>query len=88
MLIVNNPKDAFELIELIPEIKEINIGNFGRNATNEESSPRKPLSKNVYVNDSERKQFKDLVNTGKYIYFQTVPEEPQINMADLLGGKN
>lgn len=87
MLIVDCPGDALELIKLIPEIKEINVGNYGRNSINHEADKRKQLTKNVYANKKEREQFQELVNSGRHIYFQTIPEDRKEDFKDILGGK-
>lgn len=87
MLIVDNPADALELIRQIPKIKEINVGNYGRNSINHEPDERKQLTKNIYVNGKEREEFKNLVETGRFIYFQTVPEDKKEDLKDILGGK-
>ena len=77
MLIVDNPADALEL----------NVGNYGRNSINHEPDERKQLTKNIYVNGKEREEFKKLVETGRFIYFQTVPEDKKEDLKDILGGK-
>lgn len=87
MLIVDCPADALRLIELIPEIKEINVGNYGRNTVNREPDERKQLTHNVYANNKERKQFQQLVDTDRFIYFQTIPEDKKEDFKDILRGK-
>lgn len=85
MLIIDSPADALELTNKIPEIKEINIGNYGRNSINHDPDKREQLTKNVYANHKEREQIKKLVDSGRYIYFQTVPEDKKTNFKDILG---
>lgn len=78
MLILKNPKDALDLINLGIEIKSINIGNMAH----KENTVQIKRSINVTPEDIEN--FKKLNSAGVELTSIMVPDEPKTNLMDYL----
>ncbi|MDF2673627.1 MAG: mannose/fructose/sorbose transporter subunit [Clostridiales bacterium] len=78
MLILKNPKDALDLINLGVEIKTINVGNMGHN----DSTVQIKRSINVTKDDIEN--FKKLNSDGVKLTSIMVPDEPTTNLMDYI----
>lgn len=76
MLILKNPKDALDLMELGVEIKSINIGNMAH----KENTVQIKRSINVTTEDIEN--FKKLNSSGVELTSIMVPDEPKTNLMD------
>lgn len=75
LVLVNSPEDAVKVVEKVPSIPYINIGNYGRIAPEKPGMPRKRFGNNIYCDDVEVKSFKQLIDTGLKCIYQTTPEE-------------
>lgn len=75
LVLVNSPEDAEKVVEKVPNIPYINIGNYGRIAPEKPGKPRKRYGNNIYCDEEEVKSFKQLINTGLKCIYQTTPEE-------------
>jgi mannose/fructose/N-acetylgalactosamine-specific phosphotransferase system component IIB len=75
LVLVNNPRDAVEIIEQVKDIPFINVGNYGRIAPDVPGKPRKAYGRNIYCNEMEVEEFRKLVATGLKCIYQTTPEE-------------
>ena len=88
LVIVSTPSDLLRIIENVPEIKDVNVGNYGRIASKEGTNVRKTYRPNFYAYDSEMKIFKKIIDHGVNCYYQTTPEDPQENMERFLNKEN
>ena len=76
MVIVSNPNDLVTVLENVKGIPQIIVGNYGRIAPAKPNMPRKRYGNNIYCDDIEVEEFKQLVATGLKCIYQTTPEEP------------
>lgn len=81
LVLVDNPRDARTMIAELPDVKMINIGNYGRIGKEEVLHSRRRYSKNIYCNPQEADDFRLLIETGIPCIYQTVPEEAPVNIA-------
>ncbi len=84
LVLVKNPWDLARMVESVPGIEKVNIGNYGRVEPEHEGHPRKRYGNNLYIDDTELPEFKKVVAKYKAIY-QTTPEEPAEDLAKLIG---
>lgn len=70
MILVKGPQQALQLVQDIPEIKEINYGGIAK----KEGS--KSYGQAIYLNSEELKVTKDIVSKGVKIFIQQVPSSP------------
>lgn len=78
MLILKNPRDALDLIDLGIEIKAINVGNMAH----KENTLQIKRSINVTLEDIEN--FKKLNINGVELTSIMVPDEPKTNLMDYI----
>ena len=76
LVLVNSPSDAVKVVNSVSDIPYINVGNYGRIAPAKPNMPRKRYGNNIYCDDIEVEEFKQLVATGLKCIYQTTPEEP------------
>ena len=76
MVIVSNPNDLVTVLENVKGIPQIIVGNYGRIAPAKPNMPRQRYGNNIYCDDIEVEEFKQLVATGLKCIYQTTPEEP------------
>lgn len=72
LVLVSSPRDAIRLVDLVSEITEVNIGNFGR-INNTTGIQKEQLYSNVFVSASEKEDLIELKNKVNEVYVQTVP---------------
>ncbi|AXX65239.1 PTS mannose/fructose/sorbose transporter subunit IIB [Bombilactobacillus bombi] len=70
MILVKGPEQAKELINIIPEIKEINYGGIAKKANS------KQYGQAVFLTPEELKQTKDIINHNVKVFIQQVPSSP------------
>ena len=75
LLLVNCPADALKMLNSLPEITYMNVGNYGRVAPEKAGFPRKCYGHNMYCNSEEVDQFKQIIAKGIKCIYQTTPEE-------------
>ena len=75
LLLVNCPADALKVLNELPEITYINVGNYGRVAPEKPGFSRKRYGNNIYCHSEEVEQFKQIINKGIKCIYQTTPEE-------------
>lgn len=76
MLMVKSPKDALELVNRLPgKIKEINVGNYGREVHEAVVQQRKTYSLHLYCTEEEAQQFRALAACGLPCNYQVIPED-------------
>ena len=74
LVLVNSPSDAVKVVNSVSDIPYINVGNYGRIAPVKPNMPRKRYGNNIYCDDIEVEEFKQLVATGLKCIYQTTPE--------------
>ncbi|MFV0479067.1 MAG: PTS system mannose/fructose/N-acetylgalactosamine-transporter subunit IIB [Anaerorhabdus sp.] len=75
LLIVSNPKDLLHVMQSINEKPVVNVGNYGRIAPKENDVVRKTYRPNLYAYDQEVTIFKETLNLGMEVIYQTTPED-------------
>ena len=83
LVIVGTPGDMLRVVENVPNIEYLNIGNYGRVASKMGTQPRKTYRPNLYAYDSEVEIFKKILDLGVKCYYQTTPDEAQENLAKI-----
>jgi len=81
LLLVNNPKDALELVKRVEGVPFVNVGNFGMLNTNEE---RKQLATSFAVTPGEVSIFKEIVRLRPNSNYQMTPTLTPLKISDLL----
>lgn len=87
LVLVNSPKDALNLVSRVPGIEKVNVGNYGRVAPKKPGMERRRLDNNLYCDEEEMAQFRELMDTGLECIYQTTPEEPAIELRKLIPEK-
>lgn len=84
LVLVNSPQDALEMVRRVEGIPFINIGNYGRVAPKKPGMDRARFDNNLYCDEEEVKQFKELMGCGLDCIYQTTPEEQAIALKKLI----
>ncbi len=84
LLLVKNPWDLNKMLEKVPNIKKINIGNYGRVEPEHEGYKRKTYGSNLYIDDFELDEFKKIAGSSIESIYQTTPEETAESLKKLL----
>lgn len=85
MVLVNTPKDAYQICSDNPIIKEMNVGNYGRVNSSEES--RIQVSAGLLVNDVDREWFHKIIDLGVDGYVQMTLDQKREDLGRLIGDK-
>lgn len=85
LVLVKNPWDLVKMIESVPGIEKVNIGNYGRVEPEHAGHPRKRYGNNLYIDETELPEFKKVVASGHKCIYQTTPEEPAEDLEKLIG---
>jgi PTS system mannose-specific IIB component len=78
MLILKNPKDALDLINLGVEIKIINVGNMAHHDNTVQ------IKRSINVTQEDIANFKKLNDDGVKLTSIMVPDEPATNLMDYI----
>ena len=78
LLIVNSVKDAFTMVNGVPEIKSVNFGGIRMN------EGMRLISKAVAVNDEDITLLKELLNKGIELELRQVPTDKKQMMESLI----
>jgi fructoselysine and glucoselysine-specific PTS system IIB component len=78
LLIVNSVKDAFAMVNGVPEIKSVNFGGIRRN------EGMRLISKAVAVNDEDITLVKELLNKGIELELRQVPTDKKQMVESLI----
>lgn len=84
LVLVNGPEDALRLAGQVKGISFINVGNYGRVAPKKPGMERKRLDNNLYCDEAEMEQFRELMAKGIECVYQTTPEEQAIPLGRLI----
>ncbi|MCH4206981.1 MAG: PTS sugar transporter subunit IIB [Solobacterium sp.] len=85
LVLVKNPTDMIKMIESVPDIEKLNIGNYGRVEPEHQGHKRKTYGNNLYIDDLELPLFQKIASSPIECVYQTTPEEPAENLKKLLG---
>lgn len=85
LLIVSNPDDLLKVAKAIPNIPQINVGNYGRIAAKHGTEMRKTYDQNLYLYEDEKAVLKQVVALGYPCNMQTTPEMTSQDLGKLLG---
>jgi len=83
LVLVNSPSDAVKMVKNVPDIPWINVGNYGRLAPKKPGMTRVAYGNNIYCDEQEVEEFKELIATGLKCIYQTTPEEPAEDVSSL-----
>ena len=75
LVLVGSPQEVLQVLQAVPGIEKVNIGNYGRVAAKEGTEFRKSYRNNLYLYDKEVVTLREIVNTGVECIYQTTPEE-------------
>lgn len=78
LILCESVEDVYRLTKGTDRIKEINLG--GTKAADD----RKTISKAVHLSESDIEKVKELVNDGKNIFVQMVPDDVSVDVMKLL----
>lgn len=78
IILVKTPQIISKLIDKGIAISDIILGGMGANVT------RSKLIRNVYTNQEERDSLKVLIDHGKHIHYQIVPDEKKTDLSQIL----
>lgn len=87
LIIVGTPNDMLRVVENVPGIESVNIGNYGRVASKMGTEPRKTYKPNLYAYDSEVEIFKKVIDRGIKCSYQTIPDDAPENLAKIFEKK-
>lgn len=85
LVIVSNPDDLLKIIQNVPDIPLVNVGNYGRVASKVNGEERKTYRRNLYAYDSEVAVLKKVIATGIKCVYQTIPDDAPEDLAKVLG---
>ncbi len=85
LVIVSNPDDLLAVVSKVEDIPVVNVGNYGRIASNQGDEPRKTYRSNLYAYPSEVAVLKKVIETGVDCNYQTTPEDNPESLKNVLG---
>ena len=78
LVLCESVEDVYRLAKGSDRIKEINLGGTKSGAD------RKAISKAVHLSDADIEKVKELVNDGKEVFVQMVPDDASVKVMNLL----
>lgn len=78
MILCESIDDVYRLAKEVDRIQEINLGGT------KSADDRKQISKAVHLTDSDIEKVKELVNDGKEVFVQMVPDDARTEVMKLL----
>lgn len=81
LLLVDNPKDAYEIISNVKEANSLNIGNYGR--LNAAKDGRERMTEGLYANEEDKEWLKKILDAGTDVYVQVTPEKSKTDLKRL-----
>ena len=77
-LIMQTPEDALTLVQGGVPIKSLNIGNMHY------SEGKVGLSNKVFVDETDKQAFRDMLNLGVDVYLQELPNDKKVPVKELI----
>lgn len=87
LVLVNSPADAVYVAKRVKGIPFVNVGNYGRVAPKKPGKERTRYDLNLYCDEDETAQFRELMATGLECIYQTTPEEAAVPLKKLIPEK-
>jgi len=84
LVIVSSPEDLLSVINAVPGIPLINVGNYGRIAPRQAGKTRKEYGINLYAYPEEVEIFAKVLETGIECVYQTTPEDAPVSLKNAL----
>lgn len=78
LILCESVEDVYRLAKGSDRIKAINLGGT------KSGSDRKAISKAVHLSDSDIEKVKELVNDGREVFVQMVPDDASVDVMNLL----
>ena len=85
LVLSNNPKDIYEVLQGINEKPLLNLANYGR--IGGALSDKQKLAETVYVTEEDEEVFKKIFDMGYDFEYQPLPSDTKQSLKELLGGK-
>lgn len=83
MLIAGNPTDAYELLQDVPAINDVNLANYGT-ITKPDGKNKLTLSNMVYLDQEDVEAVNRIIAFGKPVFTQKTPLEPKKSLSKKL----
>lgn len=80
LILVSRPKDALKVIQSVPGIPLVNLGNLGITAT----AGRKQIEKSVFITDEDVEVLREIVKLLPESNYQMTPSNPAVKLSNLL----
>jgi PTS system mannose-specific IIB component len=78
------PEEVLRILQEVPGIQKVNVGNYGRVAPRQGTEHRKTYSANLYLYPNEVEILRQIINTGVECVYQTTPEDPPTPLKDVI----
>ena len=78
LVLCESVEDVYRLAKGSDRIKSINLGGT------KSAEDRKAISKAVHLSEQDIEKIKELINDGKEVYVQMVPDDTSVNVMNLL----
>lgn len=78
LILCESVEDVYRLAKGSDRIKEINLGGT------KSASDRKAISKAVHLSDDDTAKVKELVNDGRKVFVQMVPDDASVDVMSLI----
>lgn len=75
LVIVSTPENLLHMARDARDIKQVNVGNYGRVAPKRDGKTRKGYTKNLYAYDEEAAVLRSLLELGIPCNVQTIPDD-------------
>lgn len=82
-VVVNCPEDAYEIIENVPSVPYLNVGNFGR--VNKDKMNRKTYADSLYANEQEIETFRKIIATGIDCEVRMLTSDKKVSLTSIIG---
>lgn len=85
LVIVSTPENLEKIVQAVPGIPQVNVGNYGRIVARRGDEPRKMYSNNLFAYDDEVALLRRIIATGVPCNVQTIPDDIPQDLAKVLG---
>lgn len=85
LLIVATPEALLRVVEEVPGVSRVNVGNYGRVAPKRAGRARRALDANLYADEEEVAVLAQVVATGVPCVLQTIPDDVPKDLSEVLG---
>lgn len=86
LVLSNNPKDIYEVLQGITEKPLLNLANYGRIGGGALSEKDK-ITETVYLTNADKEIFNKIFDMGYDFEYQPLPGDSKQSLKELLGGK-